>query len=210
MFHVDLWMWCHKPTLSFSAFYLTELAFWSPFPSQQAGIICCRQETFLHSHCMVSCHCALAGVVERGEGSGRMTAEWGEEGLRGQGIPGLHVPAGSQRCQAKVGKMETDTAVKRIDSQVSLLLNHWALSNISRWLPGWGHGDISPSSHRGRYLTAGICHAGATLLALGFPTGAALRNLMFSLSPHSNSCLLAENAPVRVTVLIADHKENPW
>lgn len=140
MFHVDLWMWCHKPTLSFSAFYLTELAFWSPFPSQQAGIICCRQETFLHSHCMVSCHCALAGVVERGEGSGRMTAEWGEEGLRGQGTPGLHVPAGSQRCQTKVGKMETDTAVKRIDSQVSLLLNHWALSNISRWLPGWGHG----------------------------------------------------------------------
>lgn len=210
MFHVDLWMWCQKPTLSFSAFYLTELAFWIPFPNQQAGILCCRQETFLHSHCVVSCHCVLAGVVERGEGSWRMTAEWGEEGLRGQGIPGLPVPAGSQRCQTKVEKTEIDTAVNRVASQVSWLLNHWALSNISQWLPGWGHGDTAPSSYRGKYLTARICHAGAPLLALGFPTGAALRNLMFSLCPPSNSCLLAENAPVRVTVFIADHKENPW
>ena len=38
----------------------------------------------------------------------------GEEGLAGQGIPGLHVPAGSQRCQTKVGRMETDAAVKRV------------------------------------------------------------------------------------------------
>lgn len=85
----------------------------APVPNQDAGILWCIQATSLDSHCIVSCHCVLAEVVVRGEVSWRMTAEWGEERLRrGQGIPDLCVPAGSQKCQKKVENTEVDTALK--------------------------------------------------------------------------------------------------